>query len=71
MDSGFYGAGCQNVGVECLVEQANKLIMHYSCPLSLGLEMKILLEYLILELGILPQPLQQSHGKYDKRITHS
>ena len=38
-DIGFYGTGCPHVGTECLVEQVNKLIMHYGCPSNDGLSM--------------------------------
>ena len=29
---GFYGVGLPHVGVECFVEQTNKVLMHYGCP---------------------------------------
>ena len=43
-DIGFFGAGCPHVGIECFVEQVNKLIMHYGCPSNDGLAMKVSLE---------------------------
>ena len=33
----LYGSGCPYVGIECLIEQVNKLIMHYGCPSNDGL----------------------------------
>ena len=63
-DIGFYGAGCPNVGIECMVAQINKLLMHYGCPSNDGLELKVSLEYLIVELGITDQPLQANLEKY-------
>jgi hypothetical protein len=31
LDRGFYGAGLPHPGVEAIVEQLNKLLMHYGC----------------------------------------
>ena len=70
-DIGFYGAGCPHVGVECFVQQINKLIMHYGCSSNTGFSMKMSLEYMILELGISGQPFQESYKQYGKRVTHS
>ena len=56
LDAGFYGVGCPHVGVECFVEQTNKLLMHYGCPSSVGFGCKVSLEYVILELGVSFQP---------------
>ena len=39
MDIGLYGAGCPHVGIECLVAQINKLLMHYGCKSNVGLEL--------------------------------
>ena len=33
---GFYGGGCPHVGIECIVAQLNKLMMHYGCFAMLG-----------------------------------
>ena len=69
MDAGFFGVGCPHVGVECFVEQTNKLLMHYGCPSSVGFGCKVSLEYMILELGVAFQPFQISYKKYAKRLT--
>ena len=37
---GFYGAGCPHVGIECLIPQINKLLMHYGCKSNDGLNLK-------------------------------
>jgi len=71
MNIGFYGAGCPHVGVECFIAQVNKLLMHYGCASNNGLKLKVSLEYLIVELGISAQPLQESYERYSERITHS
>ncbi len=66
---GFYSAGCPHTGVECAVAQVNKLLMHYGCPSSLGVKIRASLDYLILELGISVQPLQESFRRYNKWVT--
>ena len=58
---GFYGAGCPHLGVECALGKINKLLMHFGCPSSLGIEMKTSLELMILELGVSLQPLEESY----------
>ena len=68
---GFYGVGCPHVGVECFVEQTNKVLMYYGSPSNLGLKMKISLDYMIPEMGILLQPLQESYKKYEQWMTTS
>ena len=65
-DAGFYGAGCPNAGIECMVAQINKLLMHYGCPNNDGLELKVSLKYLIVELGITNKPLQANFEKYNR-----
>ena len=69
LSKGFYGIGCPNVGVECCVVQVNKLLMHYGCPSSLGRLMQISLNFMILEMGISTQPLQESYSRYGSWIT--
>ena len=70
MEMGFYGAGCPHVGIECLVAQINKLLIHYGCKSNVELELKISLEYMIGEMGISNQPLQESYKGFESRITH-
>ena len=45
--------------------------MHYGCPSNLGMKMKISLEYMILEMGISLQPLQELYKNYEQWITPS
>ena len=68
---GFYGAGCPHVGVECLVAQTNKLLMHYGTASGLGMKMKVSLNLMLLELGISSQPFRESYKKYKKWVTAS
>lgn len=70
VDRGFYGAGCPHPGIECLVVQSNKLLMHYGCQTSLGLKLQLSMELLLgIELGISLQPLQESYKKYGEWVT--
>ncbi len=55
MDQGFYGVGCPHPGVECLVAQITKLLVHYGCRLGIGLEMSVSMELLITEQGLSAQ----------------
>ena len=48
VDKVLYGAGCPHVGFVSLVEQLNKLLMHYRCRTSVGIKMKLSLELLTL-----------------------
>ena len=71
MSSEFYGVGCPHVGVECFVQQIDKLFTHYRCNSSLGLKMRTLVEMIVTELGISSQPFQESFTKYGKWVTWS
>jgi hypothetical protein len=59
LDQGFFGIGCPHLGVECLVAQLTKLLVHYGCRLGLGIQMQVTTEVLLTELGLLSQPLQE------------
>jgi hypothetical protein len=69
LDRGFYRIGCPHPGVECLVAQISKLLVHDSCQSGLGIQMQITMELLLTELGISAQPLQESYERYGKWIT--
>ncbi len=69
LDRGFYGIGCPHPGVKCLIAQITKLLVHYGCQSSLGIQMQVTMELLLTELGILAQPLQESFVRYGKWIT--
>ena len=71
LDRGFYGAGCPHPGIECLVEQSEKLLMHYGCRTSLGLKLQCSLDLFIVELGISTNPLNESYSRYASWVTHS
>ena len=64
ISKGFY-----DIDVECCISQTNKLLMHYGCPSSLGKFMQMSLNFMILEMGISTQPLQESYLRYKLWIT--
>ena len=69
MSEGFFGVSCPYISVECCVAQINKFLKHYGCSSNLGFLMKMLVNFLILEMGILLQPLHESYSKYGSWIT--
>ena len=71
MDRGFYGVGLPHPGVECLAAQLNKLPTHYGSSSSLGIQMQVSMEMLVIEGGISLQILSESFATYGKRVTHS
>jgi hypothetical protein len=71
LDRDFYGIGLLHPGVECFIAQITKLLTHLGCRLSLGLEMLVLFELLVIELGIITQPFQSLYVKYNTWVTHS
>jgi hypothetical protein len=71
LDRGFHGIGCPHPGVECFLAQITKLLVHYGCKSGLGIQMQVLMELLITEMGISLQPLQESYATYGKWLTHS
>jgi hypothetical protein len=71
LDRGFYGVGFPNPGLECFVAQVTKLLVHYGCRSSLGREMLVSLELMIVELGLSSQPFSKAFNKYHSWITHS
>ena len=69
LSRGFYGIGCPHPGVESLVQQMQKLLLHFGCQSSLGLQLKISLSHLIIELGMSVQPLQESYADFKEHVT--
>ena len=59
MSKGLYGSGFPHPGVECFMQQIQKLQAHYGCDSNLGLKMSVSIEMLIVELGVLVQPFQE------------
>ena len=72
LDKGFYGIGCSHPGVECLIGQLTKLLIHYGCKSGLGIQMQVTMELLVTKLGLSLQPrLQESFNIYGRWITNS
>ena len=71
LDRGFFGVGFPHPGLECFVAQVTKLLVHYGCRSSLGLQMLVSLELMIVELGLSAQPFSLSFNKYHSWTTHS
>jgi hypothetical protein len=71
LDRGFYGIECPHPGVECLVVQITKLIVHSGCRSGLGIQVSITMELLLTELGLWTQPLQESFISYGKWVTNT
>jgi hypothetical protein len=57
LDQGFYGADLPHPGVEAIVEQSNKLLIHYGCRTAMGTKLQKSLRLLLVELGMSFQPL--------------
>ena len=71
LDIGFGGIRCPHPGIECLIEQLNKLSMHYGCSLSIWTALQTSMESLILELGLTStSPFSYSYQKYGDLVTH-
>jgi hypothetical protein len=71
LDWGFYGAGLPHPGVEVIVEQSNKLLMHYGYPTALGTKLQTSIKLLLGELGMTFQPLQLSYADFGNMVTIS
>jgi len=71
LDGGFYGAGFPHPAVEAAVVQCNKLLMHYGCQSSVGVQLQTSMELLLVELGMSFQPLSVDYDKFGALVTHS
>jgi len=54
-----------------MLEQANKLFMHYGCQTALGTELQTSLELLVVDLGLSFQPFRVSYDQYGDWVTAS
>jgi hypothetical protein len=71
LDQGFFGIGCPHPGVECLVAQLTKLLVHYGCRSGVGIQMQVSMEVLLTELGLSSQPFQELFATYGKWVTNT
>ena len=70
LDGGFGGIGLPHPGIECLVAQLNKLLMHFGCKSSLGVLLQTSMELFILELGFsATDPFATSFRRYGNLVT--
>ena len=67
---GFYGAGCLHPWAEATVAQANKMIMHYGIHSSLGHQMQISTEIILIELECTFQPFSLKYETFNDQLTH-
>jgi hypothetical protein len=71
MNRGFYGGGFPHPGVECFIEQINKLLTHYGCRSGMGVHMQATTELMITKGGISTQIISEPYPCFSKWITHS
>jgi hypothetical protein len=71
LDRSFYGIGCPHPGVECLVAQLTKLLVHYGCRSWIGIQMQVSTKVLLTELGLLLQPFQKFFVTYGKWVMNT
>ena len=57
--------------IECGIQQLNKLLMHYGCPSSVGVQLQSSMELFLIELGRTHQPFDESFQLYQSWITSS
>jgi hypothetical protein len=71
LDRGFYGVGFPHPGVEAIVEQSNKLLMHYGCRTALGMELQTSIGLLLVKLGMSFQLFLLSYANFGHMVTTS
>jgi hypothetical protein len=71
LDRGFYDASLPHPGVEVIVEQSNKLLIHYGCRTALGTKLQTSLRLLLVKLGMSFQSLQLLYAEFGNMITTS
>ena len=67
----FSGAGWPHMGIECLIAQLLKLLMHYGYKSNTGLKLKLSLDSMMVELGLSRQPFQESYERHESWVTSS
>ncbi len=71
IDAGFFGVGLPQLGIEALISMLNKLPMHYGCQTATGRLMQLSYSLLLVKLGLLFNPLQESYSQFERLATHS
>ena len=69
---GFYGVGFKHPCIEVMIAHSNKILQHFGCQSSLGIQLQeVSFELILLELGLGFQPLQEDYEKFSSLTTHS
>jgi len=63
--------GFPHLGVEAMLKQVNKLLLHYGCQTALGMELQTSMELLVVDLGLSFQPFCISYDQYGDWVTTS
>ncbi len=71
LDCGFYGVTCPHPAVECLLAQLNHLLCRFGCNTAVSRLQQVSWEYLVVELGMGPQPFQLDFEWHGNLVTHS
>ncbi len=66
LEIGFYGGGCPDPSIECVVEQIKKLFRRYGCRTVVGVLLQASLAFLIVKLGLSTQPFSHYEGLVTK-----
>jgi hypothetical protein len=71
IDAGFFGVSLPHLGIKALMSMSNKLLMHYGCQTATGRFMQSSYSLLLIKLGLLFNPLQESYSQFERLVTHS
>jgi hypothetical protein len=69
LDTGFYGNGFPHWGIEALIEETNKILIHFGTKSLIGVQLQLSMELLTLELGLSSQPFTISYQRYHNWVT--
>ena len=68
---GLCCSSCPHVGVECLIAQLNRLLVHYGCKSNTGLKLQLSLESMLVEHDLSGQSFQESCEQHESWVTRS
>ncbi len=71
IDAGFFRVSLPHLEIETLISMLNKLLMHYNCQTVTGRLMQLPYSLLLVKLGLLFDPLQESYSQFEHLTTHS
>jgi len=67
----FFGVGLPHPGIEATIDSLNLFLQHFGGTSFLSQQLQTTFEALVLELGLQPNPLFKSHGKFAHWCTNS